>query len=85
MKKVNMLAIVFVVSAMVAMPASAKMSKRTKGFLVGALAGSAITYMVNRNNNNNENENERNCHIEEVLKKNEYGEYEKVNLKVCNQ
>lgn len=86
MKKMNMLAIVVVVSVMVAMPASAKMSKKTKGFIVGALAGSAVTYMINRNGNKNDaQKNENNCKIEEVLRKNDYGEYEKVNVKVCNQ
>lgn len=82
MKKINTLTVIVLVSAMISTPVFAKMSKRTKGFLVGALAGSAVTYMINKSQNSNQDN--VNCHIEEVLKKNEYGEYEKVNIKVCS-
>lgn len=84
MKKTNTLTIIILVSAMISTPVLAKMSKRTKGFLVGALAGSAVTYMINKSQNQDSNQDNKNCHFEEVLKKNEYGEYEKVNIKVCS-
>lgn len=88
MKKTNTLTIIILVSAMISTPVFAKMSKRTKGFLVGALAGSAVTYMINKSQNQDSNQDSNqdnaNCHFEEVLKKNEYGEYEKVNIKVCS-
>lgn len=62
--------------------ANARMSKKTKGFLMGALAGSAVTYMVNKNSSNNKSQEEK-CHIEEVIKKDEKGNYKTVNVKIC--
>ena len=86
MKKMNMMVMALIVSTMIAMPASAKMAKSTKGFIIGALTGSAVTYMINRSGSRNQEVNRsqgNNCHIEEVLRKNEYGEYEKVNMEIC--